>query len=227
MNRKYWTINLLCVASLIGLGWKIHRDWRVYAAKNGPQALETHMFEGVPVPPAQPVVDFTAIARQNPFHAERNDVIVEVSTVKALGPPPLVYGSLIIGENRFALLGTEQLPKPERVPEGGTFQGYRLVSVLPESVVIESGSGREEIMLYNALERLHRQASKTVATAKPASLPNATSTGSTPSAEREVVARAEPANSPSSPPASATVAAPPGKQVMQTPFGPMMVDKKP
>src|SRR5271163_1826609 len=226
MNKKYWMINLVCVASLIGLGWKSHRDWRLYAVANGPQALEAQAFEGVPVPPTLPVADFTAIARQNPFHGERNDVIAEASQVKVMGPPPLVYGSLIIGENRFALLGTEQAPKAERVPEGGTFQGYRLVSVLPESVVIESGSGREEIMLYNALERLHRQASKTVANAKPASLPNATSAGST---AREVVANAEPANSSGTPAASAiaTAAPPPGKQVVQTPFGPMTFDKKP
>src|SRR5271163_1069822 len=226
MNRKYWIINLCCVASLIGLGWKFHRDWRLYATTNGPQALETHAFESVPIPPTQSVADFTAIARQNPFHEERNDVIAAASQVKVTGPPPLVYGSLIIGENRFALLGTEQAPKAERVPEGGTFQGYRLVRVLPESVVIESGSGREEIMLYNAIERLHRQTSKTVASAKPPSLSTPTTANSS---AREVVANAEPANSSVTPADSAIAAAapPPGKQVVQTPFGPMTFDKKP
>src|SRR5208282_2870366 len=102
MNKRMWMINLLCVASLVGLGWKLVKDWRHYAAHNGPQALETHALSGVPVPPPLSSPDYTAVARQDPFHTDRNDVITEPVQAKAIGPPPLVYGSLIFGSNRSA-----------------------------------------------------------------------------------------------------------------------------
>ena len=224
MNKRLWMINLLCAASLAGLGWKLVKDWRQYAALNGPQSLETHALNGVPVPPPPSSPNYTAVARQNPFHADRNDVISEPVQAKAIGPPPLVYGSLIFGSNRSALLGREQSPKPERVEEGSTFDGYRVVRVLPESVVLESSAGQQEIMFYNAMERLHRQATRTAASAKPGS----PSTAAT--AQSAVVTKEEPADSAQSSADQATPSkfgpAPSGKEWVSTPFGPMLRDKK-
>jgi hypothetical protein len=224
MNKRLWMINLLCVASLAGLGWKLVKDWRQYAALNGPQSLETHALNAVPVPPPLSSPDYTAVPRQNPFHADRNDVITESVQAKAIGPPPLVYGSLIFGSNRSALLGREQSPKPERVEEGGTFDGYRVVRVLPESVVLESSAGQQEIMFYNAMERLHRQATRTASSAKPGS----GSTGAT--AQSAVVTAGEPADSAQSSTDHATASksesVPPGKEWVSTPFGRMLRDKK-
>ena len=229
MNKRMWIINLLCVASLVGLGWKLVKDWRQYAAHNGPQALETHELAGVAVPPPLSSPDYTAVARQNPFHADRNDVITEPAQAKAIGPPPLVYGSLIFGSNRSALLGREQSPKPERVEEGGTFDGYRVVRVLPESVVLESSAGKQEIMFYNAMERLHRQAARTSASSRPASPPVGTAPVTAASAPPAVLTSVEPAN-PESPAdravPSKSGAAPAGKEVVDTPFGPMVFNKR-
>jgi len=227
MNKRMWLINLLCGASLVGLGWKLVKDWRQYAAHNGPQSLETHVLNGVPVPPPLSSPDYTALARQNPFHADRNDVISDPVQAKAIGPPPLVYGSLIFGSNRSALLGREQSPKPERVEEGSTFDGYRVVRVLPESVVLESNAGQQEIMFYNAMERLHRQATRTTSSAKPASPPPGTG-ANTQSAE--VTTNGEPANSAQSSADQATPSrsesVPAGKEWVSTPFGRMLLDKK-
>jgi hypothetical protein len=228
MKKRRWIISLFCVGIIVGLGWKLDREWRQYAARNGPQALEVHALSGIPIPVALPAPDYTAIARQNPFHAERNDLIAEpVQTAKVTGPPPLVYGSLIFGSARAALLGTEQSPKPERVEEGSTFAGYRLVSVLPQSVVLESGAGREEIMFYNALERLHRQASKTSANARASSQTPAITSGGGQVPSPPAVAN-EPANSPVEPQKAAISArpAPSGKEWQDTPFGPMLFDTK-
>jgi hypothetical protein len=228
MKKRHWIISLFCVGSIIGLGWKLESEWRQYAARNGPQALEVHALSGVPIPVALPASDYGAIARQNPFHAERNDLISEpVQAAKVTGPPPLVYGSIIFGSARAALLGTEQSPKPERVEEGSTFQGYRLVSVLPQSVVLESGAGREEIMFYNALERLHRQASKTSTNARASSQTPAVTSGGG-QVSPPTVADVAPANPPVEPqaPASSARPAPSGKVWQDTPFGPMLFDKK-
>ena len=228
MNKRHWIISLFCVGSIVGLGWKLDREWRQYAARNGPEAQEVHALSGVPIPVALPAPDYSAIAGQNPFHAERNDLIAEPVQAKVTGPPPLVYGSIIFGSTRAALLATEQSPKAEQVAEGSTFEGYRLVSVLPQSVVLESGAGREEIMFYNALERLHRQAAKTSTNARASSQPSVVTSGGGQVPSPPVVADVAPANPPVEPQGPATSArpAPSEKEWRDTPFGPMLFDKK-
>ncbi len=229
MNRRTWIIQLLAVASLVGLGWKVVRDWRQYAAHNGPQAHEMHPLGGVSVPPPLPAADYTAIARQNPFDADRNDVIAEPVQAKSAGPLPLVYGSLILGDSRTALLGREQSSKAERVAEGATFDGYRLLRVLRESVVLESSAGQQEIMFYNAMERLRRQAVKTSANAKPATPAPGAAPGTGTNPPTVAVTTVEPAAPDTSRPAQTTTAqraAPAGKEWVNTPFGPMLFDKK-
>jgi hypothetical protein len=231
MRKQDLILNLLLTSSLGLLGWKLHNDWRNYAAHNGPQALDVHSLSGVSLPPLSAAPDYTAVSRQNPFHAERNDAIEQpVAVAKPTGPPPLIYGSIIMGDTRFALMANEQSPKPEKVLEGGTFEGYKLVEVLPESVVLESSAGRSEIMFYNALMRLHRQAGKTVATAAPHVTASNSVAGSTPGA---TPVQTDMANTGSANPApgensraAPALAVPPGKEVMNTPFGPILVDKK-
>ena len=231
MRKLDFVLNLLLVLSLSGLVWKLHHDWRDYAVHNGPQALEMHPLGGVSVPPAGAAPNYIAIAAQNPFHPERNDTIQQpAAQAMPSGPPPLVYGSIIMGDTRFALLATEQSPKAERVSEGSTFGGYRLAKVLPESVIFESPAGRSEIMFYNALTRLHRQPGKTVASssARPSAPVPAVSSTSSPLPVQTEVVNSGPVTSPPAPttPETPTIAVPPGKEVMQTPFGPIFIDKK-
>lgn len=235
MRKQDLILNLMLVLSLIGLAWKLHNDWRNYAAENGPQRLDVHPMTGVSLPPPAPVPDYSAVARQNPFHADRNDVIDQPAALaKTLGPPPLIYGSFILGDERFALMSTEQSSsKPERVPEGGTFEGYRLVKVLPESLILESAAGRDEVMLYNALMRLRRQQAKTTTSAAShAAAPTqvTSTTSSTPSnaLTQSQVANVAPVNSSGTPDSQAApaMAVPAGKEIRDTPFGPIAVEKK-
>jgi len=231
MRRQDLVLNLFLLLSLGVLGWKLHRDWKEYAMRNGPQALETRAITAVSVPALSATPDYTAVARQNPFQADRNDVILEAAAqAKPTGPPPLFYGSIIMGDTRFALMGTEQSPKPERVSEGSTFDGYQLVKVLPESIILESAAGRDEVMLYNALMRLHRQQSKTTAsTASHSSTTTpASSSASSATPVQTAASGTDPSNSATTPTPSTApaMAAPAGKEVKSTPFGPVVVDKK-
>ena len=228
MRKQDLILNLLLVLSLIGLAWKLRTDWRHYAVENGPQRLDIRPLSGVSLPPSASVPDYTAVARQNPFHPDRNDIIEQAAALaKTVGPPPLIYGSFIMGDDRFALMSTEQSSsKPERVPEGGMFEGYRLVKVLPESVILESAAGRDEIMLYNALMRLRRQQGKTAASSRPSTTTQVSSTGtSATSSVPPDMANQGSANS-ASPVNSPAAALPPDKTAVDTPFGPIFVEKK-
>jgi hypothetical protein len=235
MRKQDIILNLLLLLSLIGLGWKFRNDWRNYVVENGPQRLDIRPLSGVSLPPPAPVPDYTAVARQNPFHPDRNDIIEEPSALaKTIGPPPLIYGSFILGDDRFALMSTEQsTSKPERVPEGGMFQGYRLVKVLPESVILESAAGRDEIMLYNALMRLRRQQAKTTTsatfhTAAPTQVTSTTSLTPSNALTQSQMANVGPVNSSGAPNSQAApaMAVPAGKEIRETPFGPIAVEKK-
>ena len=89
MRRQDLILNLFLLLSLGVLGWKLHRDWKEYAMRNGPQALETRAITAVSVPALSATPDYTAVARQNPFQADRNDVIPEAAA-QASGFPPKV-----------------------------------------------------------------------------------------------------------------------------------------
>jgi len=235
MRRQDLILNLLLLASLGALGWKLHHDWKDYALRNGPQAVHTRPITAISIPTVSAVPDYTAVSRLNPFQADRNDTIQESAQAKPAGPPPLFYGSIIMGGTRFALMATEQSPKPEPIAEGSTFAGYQIAKVLPESIVLVSAAGPQEIMLYNAMMRLHRQSGRTSGSTSSAAAHTTATTAAVSSVAPTPDQGAAPAESAASASASAPSAqaapasaapAPAGKQVMDTPFGPVTIDKR-
>ncbi len=231
MHKQDILLNLLLTLTLAGSIWKFGGDWQDYARKNGPQSLEIHPVAGVTLPPHTTVPNYVSVSMQNPFHPDRNDTLEQSVQAKPVGPPPLIYGSFILGDDKFALMATDQSLKSERVPEGATFAGYRLAKVLPESVILESPAGREEIMLYNALMRLPRQQTKTAAAVTRKTNPTEVASGSPiPSGNPTPFPQGsggQPSNSAvPEKPLGPSSALPPGKEIMDTPFGPIVVDKK-
>ncbi len=226
MRKSLWVLNVLLLGSAGGLGWKLGKDWRAYALSQGPWSIQTRPIATASVPGPAPVRDYTVIAQQNPFHPERNGIVVQDEPSRSVGPPPLIYGSVIIGRERFALLGAEGAPKPERVAEGETFNGYKVAHVLPQSIVLQSGAGTTEVLLYNAIERLRREHTKTQPSAATRAESVVQSTGG--SAAPAGAAPTSP-NTPATPQATQQVPPgppQPGKRIMQTPFGPIWVEDR-
>jgi hypothetical protein len=225
MIRKLrWVMILLLVTGAAGLGYKLRNDWRTFRDNNNPKDVKLH--PGVPaaVTDVPQPRDYTVVAQQNPFHPERNDAMPPPPPVVAApsGPPPLIYGSMILGTERFALMATEADPKSHKVMEGDSFNGYKLAKVLPQSVVLQTGDSQNEVMLYNALSRLRRDTVKTQPSSAgtPTASPNA---GATTTEVAPTGPAVVPAVIPSLPGPNAP--APPGKKLVETPFGPMWVDK--
>lgn len=228
MRARIWILNLLLMAIAVGLVWKFEGDWRAYAAANGPQALVLRPLGSVVAPATPAQGEYSAIAQQNAFHPDRNDSMPPPPAVQVTtAPPPLVYGSLIMGTNRYALMAPDESAVPQQILEGQSLNGYKLVRVQAQSVTLESSSGQQEIMFYNAMSKLRRNSSKTVATSTGAS-GGAVRTGSasSPSAAAST-ATSTSSTAPQQTAAPATAEAPPGKKVVQTPFGPMLMDDKP
>ena len=219
MRKLRWISVVLLVLGAGALGYKLRADWKTFRAANDPGTLRPR-----PMPPAQapamtPAPDYTVVAQQNPFHPERNDAMPPPPAVaaKTVGPPPLVYGSMLLGKAKFALMATENDPKPRRIEEGSEFLGYKLAEVKEQSVVLEADGAKNEVMFYNALSRLRREAVKTQSPAA-----SGTPTASVAQATPEPAAPLTPAL----PLARPGVTPPPGKQLVDTPFGYVWKDVK-
>ena len=219
MRRLRWLMIVLLLAGAGGLGHRLRAEWRQFRASNDPSAIKLRPTAPLTEPAAAPTPDYAVVAQQNPFHPERNDALPPPPPVAPAptGPPPLVYGSMMLGKEHFALMATESDPKLRKVMEGDTFNGYKLAEVKAQSVVLEYGGSKNEVMLYNALSRLRREYRKTeAAAATPATATVAAATSASPVAEP-----------PPLPPPVNGVKPPPGKKLTMTPFGPMWVDDKP
>jgi hypothetical protein len=219
MRKLRWISILLLVVGAAALGYKLSADWRAFHAVNDPAAIKPR-----PLPPAQPTSappapDYTVVSQQNPFHPERNDAMPPPPAVvaKSVAPPPLVYGSMLLGKEKYALMATENDLKPRKVNEGEDFNGYKLAEVKPQSVVLESEGAKSEVMFYNALSRLRRENAVKTQAPPPTvqtSAPAATAAMPTVAAE------------PALPPANSAAPAPAGKKLVMTPFGPIWQDVK-
>lgn len=222
MRKSFWFINLILLLGAAGLVWKLHTDWRLDMVQNGPQSVRAGRLSLPAGVASLAPRAYGSIAQQNPFSADRNDIIVtpqQAAAAVPLGPPPLYYGSVILGNERFALLGspTTNAP-PQRVSEGQTFNGYKVAQVHSESVVFQTAAGTSEVMLYNAIARLRRSYTKTQTAT------SATSQASSTSAAVTSTATPAPAAAPPAAQAAPTTdAAHAGMHQIQTPFGPMWV----
>lgn len=208
MRKMRWLTIVPLLAGAAGLGLKLRGDWRAFGASNDPAAIKLRSMSTAPVPDLPAAHDYTVVAQQNPFHPDRNDTLPPPPPQPgqaAVGPPPLVYGSMILGQDKFALMASDTDPKPRKIVEGEVFDGYKLAEVKAQSVVLEAGGTKSEVMFYNALSRLRRDAQKT--------------------APRAATAPASARVDAPAPAAAEAPTPPPGKKVIQTLFGPMVVDK--
>jgi type II secretory pathway component PulC len=217
MRKLRWISILLLVLGAAGLGYKLRAEWRAFRAANDPAVIKPGPLASAPPAAAMPPADYSVVAQQNPFHPERNDAMPPPPAVvaKVVGPPPLVYGSMLLGKEKYALMATENDLKPRRVNEGEEFSGYKLAEVKQQSVILEADGSKSEVMFYNALSRLRRETTKTQAPPPTTVQANAATPTLAVSAE------------PPLPPPNSGAAAPAGKKLVMTPFGPIWQDVKP
>ncbi len=125
-----------------------------------------------PGPAAGPQVsyDFGDIVRRNPFHPRRNSDLSETSAETAV--PPILYGTMTLGENSFALMAaSEQAAK--RVHVGEEIAGYKLVSIRGSDVVLERGGKTIPLTMAESAPRTPRSPAATPSATPPASAASA------------------------------------------------------
>jgi hypothetical protein len=168
---------ILIVFALIGLnillGWFLGQRWKDYRSRT------QWLYSGAPAqPPAAPAARLNVAGQPQSF-VEIVDRSV-FSSLRGVAPPqapeeakapklPLLFGTMNLGNGRFALMATSDQPSPvsKRVLPGDEIGGYKLFSIGTTNVVLEWREKKTTLDISDSVRQAPIQ--KTVsASARPA-----------------------------------------------------------
>jgi hypothetical protein len=170
MTRNWIAVNIVLIIIAGLLGWRLHASIKLFKAENNlakiqpardPKqkiALESGM------PPLQPlpqynVADFGIIPAQNLFSdtrtkEEKVEAAPAVPEVPALVVRPILVGVTLVNDQKMASVidptaaGGGRKSQTRRL--GDTYQGYTITDITPDQMVLERGSRREVIPLFDS-----------------------------------------------------------------------------
>jgi hypothetical protein len=218
--RKLILINAV-LAALVGWGGlKVKRDWQQFRIDHNIQNIQA-----VSEVKLQPVIrktvgprpdDARQVAESNVFSFDRNDVAIKqaaVATARPAGPKPVLFGTMLIGSPRMAMLGPGVSGNRSYRPMivGDVIDGWTLVEVKDKSVVMENGGARETVYMNDPTAQVPRDYSRT-AGAPQSQTATVRPTASQQQAAPPPVPPPASGNSPQGGPAPKT-------RVIETPFG--------
>lgn len=224
MIRRLIILDSALVVLLAFGSVRFRQDWRAFEPAHQVSAIQAKP-EALPNLPvnansvAGGPADWSEIPSRNPFSFDRTDIAIIAApepTVPA-GPKPVLFGTMMIGSEKLAMLASAQPNNRNYRPlkVGDKIDGWTLVGILDKSVVIEWNSSRETVIMNDpsaAIPRDYTTRTTAAASAAPVVIqpPAAPSITAPPMAPAPPGARANPA--------------PAQKRVIQTPFGPKVVE---
>lgn len=225
-SGRIWLVNGICVV-LIAMGVsRLRQDWASFESAHQPRLLANQPERAAANPAVTPAPSaanesWTDILARHVFSFDRNDINLVppavVEAPKVAQPKPLLFGVVDLGSGRRAMLGDAGARRSTNaVKVGEKFKNWTVVRIEPRSVVVQSDGVEETLELGNA--PVDRDAGKTVATSTGPAPIAVTSTSPAPAAAPSPTAVQPAIGLPPGTP----VVAPPGTQVKQTPFGPVI-----
>ena len=233
MKRELIVINMILALAVIGATVELRRGWVEFETTHSPAGIQ---FDGeaLGIPDeadgtARPIQDWTAIAEQNLFSFDRNDLGIETPEGPvAAGPRPFLFGTLSLGDAPMAMLASGEAGtrayRPVRI--GELIDGWELIEILDKSVRIRSGSVETTVIMNDPTAQRPRDRSRTTARSGAAPV---VSTVQAPVSATNVQSGVNPtparqAGRPN--PAAVTEDnVPPGFMIQRTPFGNRLVPK--
>lgn len=223
MKGELIIINVILALTVIGAAVELRRGWVEFETTHSPAGIQ---FDGeaLGVPagaesPARPVQDWTAIAEQNLFSFDRNDLAIETSEGPvAAGPRPFLFGTVSLGDEPMAMLASggagNRAARPVRI--GRVIDGWELIEILDKSVRIRSGGVETTVIMNDPTARMPRDRRRT--TARSGAAPAVSSVQAPVPAARVQSGTPNPA-------AVTEDNVPPGFMIQRTPFGNRLVPK--
>ncbi len=223
MDRRILVLNLVFVALIVTAAVRLIDRWNAYEAEHQVDAIQPEAEIDPPEIPAEAgdggsePQDWSTVSGLNPFSPDRNDIPI----VAPLPPPepeeqpvpasltlPMIRGTMLLGEDRIALLAPRSPLLPDQpVRVGETFEGWRLEEIGRKHVVVAAGGARRTVEMNDPTAPVLRENVRTRASAAPAPAP---------------VPAPAPAAAPTPAPTASTAPAEPAvprTRTIQTPFG--------
>jgi hypothetical protein len=211
------------------LAYRLIRQWRTYAVDHRVARLNPHSSVAAPansvVPGSGQSLNFSAIPDNHPFHVERNNVIPPdplPMAAKVTGPKPTLMGTMGFSGNSYALMvsgNSREASVYRKVKVGEVLDGYTLVKILPDKVVM-SADGSEVDVRLDEQPRPRAQNAPAQAAASDAGGRVVSMDG--PAAASANVSRADPRPAPQDVP-EGTIVNGKRKRLVASPFGPTIV----
>jgi hypothetical protein len=224
MPRRLLLLNLTLVV-LVVLGIvRLRHDLQVYSA--GHRVDQIRPESGKPLPKSAGATateakqEWPAIAAQDPFSFDRNDIPQVVSPAapqQPKRPKPFLYGTISFGKEPMAMLGPgDNSTRSSRpVHAGEVFDGWNVVEIHDKTVIVKWDEVTETLIIDPTAQttRVYEKTGGAVPPPPPVATVGGLSAG-VPSIAPE----------PSTPSTPQTTTTPCKKQIVQTPFGPKVMD---
>jgi hypothetical protein len=226
MDRRILVLDIVLVLILTTLVVQLRRGWLEYEATHDPARVQPEEEIDMPITGGEGLdgavddQDWSAVSVLNPFSPDRNDIPVllpvtgeEAARTATRAPPPVLIGTMLLGDERVAMLGPRDSGAYGPVRVGEVIDGWRLVEIGRKTAVVAANGERQDVVMNDPTIAIERPLLRTEAARVPA--PEVRS--ETPPAA--VAPRPIPAAPTPSTPAPQTT----GPRVIQTPFGPTTV----
>jgi hypothetical protein len=170
MTKNWLAINAVLLLLSGFLGWRLYTSAKTFRLENDVAKIQpskdpknTIALEAALAPVKPPVVynpaDFAIIPAQTIFSDTRaKEEAAAAAPVVAEAPPlqvkPILVGVTLVGEQKLASVIDPVAPNPARRSTtkrlGDSFQGYIITDITRDQLVLERGSRREVIPLFDS-----------------------------------------------------------------------------
>jgi len=228
MDRRIVLLDVILALIAVTLGYQFYRGWSQFESTHAVALVGPTEEIDATVGPLEELEftreerDWTATAESNPFSPDRNDVAVvgavvpvdEGMTTVTDAPPPILIGTMLLGDELVALMGPRDSGTYGPVRVGEALEGWRLLEIDRKTVVVGANGVREDVIMNDPTIAVPRRTTRTAAT------PRATPVAPNPTPVPP------PTPAPQLPTTSAEPGTPsPGPRVVQTPFGPSVIQE--
>jgi hypothetical protein len=172
--RRIWILNLALLALLVALATRFHNEWIMFSATHQTGAVEPERekFANLPsgVPPNAPAPpNWTDIPSHNPFSFDRTDIaILEPKAPPPppppkiqVGPKPVLYGTMSIGTEVLALVGSPKAGNQRPMKAGQVVDGWTIVSIMDKSMLIRGNDVEQTVIMNDPTIDIPRDHSRT------------------------------------------------------------------
>lgn len=165
--RRLIVLDVILVVLIALGGMRVRQDWRTFVATHDVAAIQPGAMTFPSLPNqanAQnaPNSDWTEIPTKDPFSFDRNDVdivpVVQVS--RPAGPKPVLFGTMIIGNDKTAFISPpgNRTSRPMKV--GETIEGWKVIEIAVKTVEVESDSERQTLVINDPVANVGRDYGK-------------------------------------------------------------------